>query len=578
MNTLNLAGQPVQSHTLPCQPASIYIDGARRRDLELLSWHRRPAPDFDRATLALSPNGPAAQAARFGDSNRLPPIGARVAIVYPPHSDGERFVGVVASHGMTVSEQAELLTAECEHELAGQLGGEITSFWQFSGGGAVELPAARVRFNTGTNELAGSEPITLAGRTCRVFDAGVTARPWTVADALAYLLAIGVPAEAVTPSLAELESLAGHVDLGALEVTGRPMAAVLADVAARGGLLVRGADGAGGLVVFRPGESGRRRTVRLQPPGSQLSTAATNLWQGQVRIRRRPARPSVLALGSRKRYESTFTMRPGWDASLESSRWRDFVRSHSGHWPRLADVYRKWVLNEHGWYAGGPWNLPVHSFAGIAAADFTLAGARRLLPCLSTDDEGRSLGVVVEVRCGDGEPWRRWRGPLWVSEDECAIYLGGDTLPGEFFQAAAAGDASVRVTASVEADARLMAEVGGDANAPRLVVDLFNRAGWRQVDAGSVFHGSSDVGAPAELDEGDVLAALARQHAESAAGATQAELTLGWVDTSFRVGDIIERIDGRRLELSSNPDSRPVVTAVLHEFGSTQTTHLIVSG
>jgi len=44
---------------------------------------------------------------------------------------------------------------------------------------------------------------------------------------------------------------------------------------------------------------------------------------------------------------------------------------------------------------------------------------------------------VLEVRYAPGGQWHQWRGPLWVSRDECAVYLGGDSLPAEFFRAAA---------------------------------------------------------------------------------------------------------------------------------------------
>jgi len=576
MNTLNLVRHSGEPRAWTCPPAAVYIDGARRRDLELLSWQRQPAPEFDSAVLALS--AAAGRLPRFGESHRLPAIGSKVTLVHPPGGKGERFIGMVSGHGMTVGEDSERLTVECENALAGKLGATLSGLWQLNGETAVRLDAARIRFNTGINELAALQPVTVGGRSCRVFDSGPAGQPWTVADALGYFIAVGLPADVTAPDLDELETLAGGIDLGVLDATGRTVAQMLAEVAARAGLEIRTADDGATLLIYRPGVDGRRSSVRLQPAGQTLSPAASNLWQGRVLIRRRPARPSVLALGARKRYESTFALSPGWDASLETARWRDFARSRSDHWPKLADVYRRWVLNEHGWYSSPPWNLPVHSFAAISEQDFLVTAARGLLPCLSSDDDDRSLGAVVEIRLDDGESWRQWRGPLWVSPDEAAIYLGGDTLPGEYFQAVAAGEANVRVTAVVEADTRLTAEVVGDASTPRVVVDLSGRAGWRKVHPSSVFYGSSDVGNAGELDESDVLDELAAQHADATAGATQAELTLGWVDTSFRVGDLVERIDGRRLELASNPDALPSVRRVRHDFGERQTTHLLVSG
>ena len=487
-------------------------------------------------------------------------------------------VGLVAGHSFVIDEDGESFLAECEHLLASSLNQRISSLWKLNGNSAVEVKQAKVLFNASQNALASTAVATLNGRQCRLFDSSFDAQPWSVADALGYLLAESVPNDIETPSLAELDALAGNIDLGRLDVTSKTAAEALATVARLAGLELRSARHRRGLVFYRPGEQGKRRRIRLQTPGSTLSLAKSNLWQSRIHLRRRPSRRGLLLLGQRKQYESTFELEKGWDASLETSRWRDFVRSKSGNWPKVADVYRKWVLNEHGWYSSNPWNLAIHSFEDINSDDFSTRAARKFLPCLSTDKQGQSLGVVVEIRLGLGAAWRRWRGPLWTSKDECAIYLGGNELPGEFFQACVNNDASIRVTAVVEADARLVAEVDGDINAPRDVIDFSTRAAWRSIHSSSIFRDAEGVGTPAERDDSNLLNRLAARHAETASKAIEAELTLGWIDASIYVGDIVERIDGRAFELSSNPDRRPFVKSVQPDFGEKQTTHLLVSG
>jgi hypothetical protein len=244
----------------------------------------------------------------------------------------------------------------------------------------------------------------------------------------------------------------------------------------------------------------------------------------------------------------------------------------------VAGVYRKWVLNEHGWYSAQPWSLAIHDLAAISSEDFLLRIPRKLLPCLSSDVCGQSLGVVVEVRCGGDAPWRRWTGPVWVSGGECAVWLGGDSLPADFFQAAVEDDASVRVTATVSSDLRLTARVAGSAGCPAALLDLSRRAAWRQVHPTSIFHQAQGLGAAAQRDDSLMLDRLARACAQTCSHATQGELTLGWIDTSFHPGDIIERISGRWLELSSGPRSLPVVRSVRHEFAGRQCTTITVSG
>ncbi|MHC4294736.1 MAG: hypothetical protein ACYSTL_04050 [Planctomycetota bacterium] len=577
MNTLILSPTTEQQRVVQSQVAAIYVDGKRRRDLQLLKWEVLPAPEFGKVTLSLAGSFAARRAVRLGDPTRLPPIGSKVKIKPSAIFRGANFIGSVTAHSIVVNEQTERFVAECRHQLASDLDSRICSLWEYNGESLAEIKQAKVQFNVDLNTLATESLVTIANRSCRAFTAEADARSWSVTDALGYLLATGVAGEVEVPTLAELDALVGEIDLGQLDVTGLTVAEALAEVANRGGLAIRAAQTGRGLIFYRPGKEGARRHVRLQTAGSTLSTDKSNLWKSQINIRRRPSRPGLLVLGQRKRYESTFELSKGWDTSLETDRWRDFVRSMSDNWSSLAGVYRKWVLNEQGWYSQSPWNLSVHSFANISPNDFQMRVARRFLPCLSTDIEGQSLGIVVEIRCGVSADWQMWRGPLWVAEDECSIYLGGDALPGDFFQAVTADEASVRITSTVEADGRLIAEVEGDPNAPREVIDLTDRAAWAAVHTESIFKNAQGVGTPDERDESELLQGLALRHTEVTSLATEAEFTLGWIDISFQVGDVVERIDGREFELSSNPDTRPFVRLVMHDFDA-QSTQLLVSG
>ncbi len=578
MNKLILASSANQGTVLKSDPPAIYVDGARRRELQLLKWEILPSPSFGKAIISATGSYVTGPCGRLGDPNELPAIGANIRIREAGRSSGAEFLGSVINNTFLVDERGEHFVAECRHQLVDKLNGRITSLWQNENQSAVETNQTRIGFNTAQNTLASDSLITINARQCRIFDYGLNARRWSVADVLGYLLATTVPSDVEVPSLSELDALAGNLDLDGMDVTGKTVADAITEVAKVGGLKVRSARFGLGLIFYRPGREGRRRNVHLQPAGSQLSLAKSNLWQGRIHISRRPSQHNLLVLGERKRYESTFALMKGWDRTLETQRWRDFVRNKADNWPKVADVYRKWVLNEHGWYSGSPWSLSVHDFASISSVSFTARVTRMLLPCLSSDLQGQSLGVVVEIQCGVGAAWQRWRGPLWVSRDECAIYLGGNALPGEYFQATINDEVSVRVTGTVEADTRLTAEVTGDPNAPLDVVDISSRAAWRNVHSSSIFKLAEGVGTPAERDDSDLLNQLAARHAEVASTASEAELTLGWVDTSFHIGDIIERIDGRGFELASNPDTHPFIRSVRHEFGATHTTKLFVSG
>jgi hypothetical protein len=575
MSTLNISPQPAAQQPIRCRQPEVYVNGERRRDLAVTEWRLAGCPDFASLTLTVAGAGGAYGPPRFGSADVLPPIDAEVRVLDAAGACG--FTGRVVAHHLSVGEQEELLTAECRDVLAGAFSGEITGHWRAEAGQAAEIAQSPPRFNFGSTGLASAAPAAVRGRQCRVFDAGPDAVRWSVADALLYLLVAHGPAGMELPDADELESLAWQVDLGDLDAAGKTAGQVIRQCLDRGGLGMRPGRDGGSVIVYRAGVSGRGRNVRLQPSGEALDTAGTNLWRGQISVTRRPARPGVLVLGGRKRYESTFAMRPGWDPSDATGRWRDFVRGLAANWPAVAAVYRTWVLNEHGRYSGSPWNLPLHSFADISEEDFLSTSPRPFRPCLSCDETGQSLGVVVEYRRDDESPWRRWPAEAWAAADQCAVYLGGDGLPGDYFRAAVAETVELRVTASVDADRRIAFELPGRAGAGQEVIDAA-QAGWRKVHSSSVLAGASGLGQADECDDSGVLRRIAAQRSRQAGLATAAELTLGWIDTSYQVGDFVDKIDGREFHLSSDADRRAFITSVVHDFGETQTTHLTVRG
>jgi len=577
MNSLTLSASTSQPPVIKCSRPAVYIDGARRQDLAVKRWEISGPPQFGELTLTGALAGLTDRPDDLDDRS-LPAVGSTVSIVFTPPEGGVSFVGVVDSHRYELADDDEGLVAVCIPGPAAELSARLAGKWQLAGDDAAEMPASQLRFNTDRNSLASASEVNVAGRSCKAFDSSPTAKPWTVADALGYLLAVSVRTDVDVPSAEELERVAGRVPLGALEATGLQARAVISEVLDGGGLSISAAGDGTSLRVYRPGTDGRRRTVCLQSPGQTFRADSSNLWTGKITFTERPARRGVLVLGRRKRYESTFQLAKGWDESSESSCWRDFAPSASSKWAKLASVYRKWVLNEHGWYSRLPWSIPRHDFSDISATDFVAGAPRTFLPCLSAGADGQSFGTVVEYRTSSQGNWRRWRGPAWAAQDQCAIYLGGDGLPGDYFQAATAGTVEVRVTCTVESDVHLSAEIAGDPGAGREVFDMSAVAGWDQVHPTSAFSGAEDVGPAAVRDDSAALSRLARRKAEAIWSATEAVLTLAWVDTSYRVGDIIERVDGRQFELCSNPDTRPFIRSIVHEFGTKQTTRLYVSG
>ncbi len=576
MQTLTLSPLTISDRIFRCRPVKICVEGLRRRDLEVVEWRLLREYPFARATLVKRLPRIVAGGARMEDVSSLPQIGSSVSI-HPPRGYGSgRLPARVVAHRSEFTPQAERLVVVVEHALAEALESVIDHCWRWGSAGAVRAENAPVNFNDGLKGRASSQVGEINGRQCRVFSSDADAIRWTVADALGYLVAAYAPSYVEAPGLEELGDLAGEIDLGRLDVTGMVLWEALAKVAGRGGLATAPGRNALGLVFYQPGRTGRRRRVCLQRVGALAQAGDSNLWRGSVVFRRRCDRPAILALGRHKRYESTFNLQPGWYEGDETSRWRDFIRSDGEDWPQGRNVYRKWVLNEHGWYSGSPWLLDVYDFSQVSAEDFYLRVPRRFEQCISVNQDGESFGVAVQFRCGQQDEWRAWGGPVKVSSDECAIYLAGDAIPGEYFQAAVMGQAEVRVTAAVRSDVRLAVEIPGVPNLPRRIIDLSDRAAWSAVQPQSMFSG--DDGASVARDDTDMLLACARRYAQAATGAMEAELTLPWPDTSYGVGDLIERVDGRGLNLRASGLVTPYVRSVRHRFGQSQTTTLTVSG
>lgn len=568
METLTVPPISGAVNLLAMRTPKVYVDGARRHDLVVMHWRREVGPDLDSCRLGVIDMLDARPVE--DDLWRLPPDGATVTLV---DECAGAWQGVVSRRWIQwgspteVAGKAPCLLADVRSRVAATLDRPIFRCWRLCDGAAVAT-AGTLRLNDGLGTWAAHDSVDVGGRDAKLFATGPQATRWTAAAAINYLLATEDLAGLTLPSAAEVESLCGGIELGEMDLSHKTLGEALCAIAGRAGLALKAVSDQTGLVLYHPG-SGRRRQVQLQPAGMACDAAASNLLTGSVSFTSRPAVRGVTCLGEQRQYESTFQLLPLWDRNLEGQSHRQYSRSRGGDWPAMADVFRRWGLNEHGWYCDEPWGLPRHSFDGLGGEDFPLAAARRFMPCLSVDDCGQSLGVVVEVRCDHDGPWRRWTQPVWISPGECSIYLGGDSLEAEFFQAAVAGTAAVRVTAVVASDRRVTVELPAGEGNPTDVLDLWAQAAWRSVHASSVFHSTHQPGG--QRDDTAAMLAIAKAHQQKMSAAVSGELRLAWADTGFDAGDVVERIDGRCIGLSSSL-GRPVsIAAVRHDFQDWQT-------
>lgn len=589
MNTLTIHPTDSSSRIINTIPLLVYLNGLRRRDLHLESITCLPGPDFNKAKVSVKMSSNAVMTRRVEDIDAVLTVGDRLTVCLSGAYRRVIFDGYIVVRNGRIDGNSERIEAQAEDLVSILLDKPVLGRWQQSsdasdGPSAVFIPDGRCLFNADPSGLASEEYFDIAGRPCRIFMQGKTGRTWSVADMLGYLVSAHFPDNIRTVGLEEFSSLTESIYPARVDLTGLSIKEALSRTAGLAGLSVRTAydDWASStikptLVFYRSGRGHPRRVVHLQSVAQDVDTRQSNLWKATISIRRRPAKPRIIVLGGLKRYEATFQLKPGWDSNFQTQYYREFVRHKVANWPTVKDVFRKWVLNESDDYSRDPYNLERFDFATISSQDFMLVKSRRFLPCISTDLNGDSLGIVVEVSFDSGSTWRRYPGAIRTLPDECGIYLADDALPVDYFQAAVADQVQLRVTATVQADRKVSAEVPGCSSCPAKIVQI-PTAGWAKVHSSSVFAGKEGLGQPSERDDTARLEQIAASIARSQSLTLEADLTLGWVEPTCQLGDVIERIDRRGIELATLPGSQAHVTAIEHRCDENWSTHLKVSG
>jgi len=89
MQTLTLQPQPSIPPIIQCGVPRVYVDGWRRRDLQVLSWELRKAPLFGRVKLGMGELTSGQSQTSIENLYRLPDIDSRI-LVKPPIGFGAR--------------------------------------------------------------------------------------------------------------------------------------------------------------------------------------------------------------------------------------------------------------------------------------------------------------------------------------------------------------------------------------------------------------------------------------------------------------------------------------------------------
>jgi len=177
--------------------------------------------------------------------------------------------------------------------------------------------------------------------------------------------------------------------------------------------------------------------------GVGLSAVAVETRRNS-RTQVRPTRHLVRAVG--ERLESTFDLTPAWNAADEAGVDGDYQQSISSDWPRFANVYRLWLLNETGELGEPRFQLETLIGDGRAVPAHPIPFGR----CLTRDAAGQRLQPIVEFSDDGGASWQRYPGRVELLADRAGLRLADDALATSYFTAARTTGVRLRVTASVQ--------------------------------------------------------------------------------------------------------------------------------
>ena len=449
-------------------------------------------------------------------------------------------------------------------------------------GAAVYIKGAEAVFNPDGCGNASAELAKISGSDYRIFQANEAAAvDWSCAAAIRYVanehLGDGAISDNAFCSLVQMTigQVVRDVDVSGLE----PLAA-LERLCERAGLYYYvgyeiGAEGeAIETLQFCRRGAGRRVSLRHQRAGESLDMRKTNVATCYLKSENVSETVKAIGRGDIKRFEGTFELVKAWDPALEQDNYELYSPSTNENFYSVRDVFRKYALNEAGDYTGSPYNRgECYDFSGVFGTSDYSCRRRRFRPCLSTSGSNESLGYYVELSYNDGAQWWPYSGAFNILLGECGVYVNCNQFDLDMWNAIRKNALRFRVTACVDADEPLTAELSnGPIKASRrvrtVVFDLGRQFRYRQISTQSIFCNASgdQIGEPEEVDDGASLRGALREQLrgwrrEQLVGKSE----LPWVHPDIWPGDVINGIDGRELrfaEMTGQCESAPQVKKV----------------
>lgn len=305
------------------------------------------------------------------------------------------------------------------------------------------------------------------------------------------------------------------------------------------------------------------RTVSL--PEASVAQFRSTLKDAMTEDRQtRPIRLRLIAEGAM--VESTFNLIGAWPSHEEGQADSEYARSTSSDFDSVANVYRRWVLNEDGAFEGERFDATSLFDDGRAVPTVPL----RFDAPLTRDGAGQALGIIVEYRT-DGVNWKLYPGRWTNLADRAGLYLADDALPADVLAAGQNQTLEVRVTATLRSPlpVETFRWIGNPFMGPFREIELriADRFAWRTVDASSKFAtlvASGELPAD-ESDDRALMATWLSQYPISNIVGDRSIVQAARVISGIHIGDRLR--DGTRQQMYE-------VAALRHDWarGSTQLT------
>jgi len=582
-NRIDFFGSAGSGLSVPAGTVSVFYDGSLCRRLEPVEVVRGGVPEFSWARLALN-----TAACQDKDSVAVEEIESEISIgkaisIRQVHNeyDGGRVFGLSIFEGQVEGietklgengESAEIIAADCSAVLS-----RVTVYGRRmvgSDGSSVFLAGPDTVFNPAGKGNASAEPTQDKGRFYTAFSAdSLEGKYWSYAEAIYYLLCEYLPAGVVGP--VRIEQLTGLTDgqiVRDLDVTSLDLIEALRLCCEAVGLefefvprcVATGVRQA--IVFYRPGR-GKAVELNCQRGGERLCLSKTNIARLYGVKNFWPVTHKYIGQGDSKVYEATFELVKAWDASIEDTDYDKFSASSNAEFYKVKDVYRKWCLNEAGYYSGAPFGQgEAFDFSQIFEGAAFVRCPRRFWPALTTDSQGKSLGYFLEVSYDNGAHWWQYLYAFNNLLDECGVWLSSDRLDVETWVAALKGVLKFRITASVVSDERLSCGLAdGPVNSVAPVVEHIvrepERFKFRKVSGVSIFAGAKDagLGTADEVDDTNALYEFVRKRASRNQSVIETvDVQTPYLAFGFQVGDRVTCSPESRDLLGCRRDSRSI--------------------